>query len=82
MVTMLQIRNVTRYNSKIFKWKLVCRMTFFANIRTFLQISLGTVTNVDEAVKWLSYTYLYVRMRMNPLVYGINYKEKEVGRET
>jgi len=42
------------------------------------EISLGTVTNVDEAVKWLSYTYLYVRMKMNPLVYGISHKEKEI----
>ncbi|XP_077455363.1 activating signal cointegrator 1 complex subunit 3 isoform X2 [Stigmatopora argus] len=38
------------------------------------EIALGTVTNVDEGVKWLSYTYLYVRMRSNPLAYGINYK--------
>ncbi|KAM9797925.1 activating signal cointegrator 1 complex subunit 3 [Neosynchiropus ocellatus] len=38
------------------------------------EIALGTVTNVDEAVKWLSYTYLYVRMRANPLAYGINQK--------
>ncbi len=35
----------------------------------------GTVTNVDEAVRWLSYSYLYVRMRKNPLVYGITYQE-------
>ncbi|XP_065652394.1 activating signal cointegrator 1 complex subunit 3 isoform X2 [Hydra vulgaris] len=41
------------------------------------EVSLGTVTTVDEAVKWLSYTYMYVRMRINPLVYGINYREKE-----
>ena len=39
------------------------------------EISLGTVTNVDEAVKWLSYTYLFVRMRRNPLVYGIRPQE-------
>ncbi|KAG7233189.1 hypothetical protein INR49_007395 [Caranx melampygus] len=38
------------------------------------EIALGTVTNVEEAVKWLSYTYFYVRMRANPLVYGINHK--------
>nr|XP_014343473.1 PREDICTED: activating signal cointegrator 1 complex subunit 3 [Latimeria chalumnae] len=41
-------------------------------------IALGTVTNVEEAVKWLSYTYLYVRMRANPLVYGINHKAYQV----
>ncbi|KAL0984962.1 hypothetical protein UPYG_G00151150 [Umbra pygmaea] len=38
------------------------------------EVSLGTVTNVEEAVKWLSYTYLYIRMRANPLAYGINHK--------
>ncbi|XP_067094233.1 activating signal cointegrator 1 complex subunit 3 [Osmerus mordax] len=37
------------------------------------EVALGTVTNVDEGVRWLSYTYLYVRMRANPLVYGINH---------
>lgn len=42
------------------------------------QVALGTVTNIEEAVKWLSYTYLYVRMRANPLVYGINHKAYQV----
>ncbi|XP_064473851.1 activating signal cointegrator 1 complex subunit 3-like [Ornithodoros turicata] len=37
------------------------------------EISLGTVSSVSEAVEWLSYTYLYVRMRRNPHVYGIKY---------
>ncbi|KAG9014090.1 hypothetical protein FRB90_005597 [Tulasnella sp. 427] len=35
------------------------------------EISLGTVSTVNEAVEWLGYTYLFVRMRKNPLVYGI-----------
>lgn len=39
------------------------------------EISLGTVTNVDEAVTWLSYTYLYVRMKKNPLIYGMDNNE-------
>ncbi|XP_022662619.1 activating signal cointegrator 1 complex subunit 3-like [Varroa destructor] len=38
------------------------------------EIVLGTVTTVDEAVDWLSYTYLMVRMKKNPLVYGITLK--------
>lgn len=46
-----------------------------------LQVALGTVTNVEEAVKWLSYTYLYVRMRANPLAYGINHKAYQVGQQ-
>ncbi|KAI8086190.1 Sec63 Brl domain-containing protein [Halteromyces radiatus] len=39
------------------------------------EISLGTVTTVDEAVTWLSYTYLFVRMKRNPFVYGMDHSE-------
>ncbi|KAG9002686.1 hypothetical protein FRB94_003721 [Tulasnella sp. JGI-2019a] len=41
------------------------------------EISLGTVANVNEAIKWLGYTYLFVRMKKNPMVYGIPYDELE-----
>lgn len=43
-----------------------------------VQIALGTVSNVDEAVQWLSYTYLFIRMRANHLVYGIPHNYREV----
>ena len=33
---------------------------------------------MEEGVKWLSYTYFYVRMYINPLCYGLNYKAVEV----
>jgi activating signal cointegrator complex subunit 3 len=36
----------------------------------------GTVTNLNEAATWLSYTYLYVRMLKNPLAYGISADKK------
>jgi activating signal cointegrator complex subunit 3 len=36
----------------------------------------GTVANIDEASRWLTYTYLYVRMGRNPLAYGINADQK------
>lgn len=39
------------------------------------EISLGTVTTVDEGVQWLGYTYMMVRMRQNPFTYGIEWKE-------
>nr|CAH0109762.1 unnamed protein product [Daphnia galeata] len=39
------------------------------------EITLGTVANVDEAVQWLSYTYLFIRMRKNPIAYGINLEQ-------
>lgn len=37
------------------------------------EIILGTVTNVQEGLEWLGYTYLYTRMLRNPMVYGIGY---------
>merc|ERR1712185_409193 len=39
------------------------------------EIALGTVTSVKEAVTWLSYTYLHVRMMRNPLAYGIPFEQ-------
>ncbi|RDB22853.1 putative helicase mug81 [Hypsizygus marmoreus] len=35
------------------------------------EITLGTVANTRDAVRWLGYTYLFVRMRKNPFLYGI-----------
>ncbi|CCJ29959.1 unnamed protein product [Pneumocystis jirovecii] len=39
------------------------------------EISLGTVTNLEEAVSWLSYTYFYIRMKKNPLIYGLTHEQ-------
>ena len=39
------------------------------------EISLGTVTNVEEAIEWLGYTYMFVRMKKNPFTYGIDWEE-------
>lgn len=35
------------------------------------EVVLGSVSNIKEAVNWLSYTYLYIRMRRNPDLYGV-----------
>ena len=39
------------------------------------EIALGTVANVDEAVQWLSYSYLLIRMKKNPIAYGVRFDE-------
>jgi antiviral helicase SLH1 len=39
------------------------------------EISLGTVTSIPEAVQWIGYSYLFVRMQRNPLSYGIDWTE-------
>lgn len=36
------------------------------------EIVLGTIRNRDEAVQWLGYTYLYVRMLRNPSLYNVS----------
>eukprot|EP00536_Pseudo-nitzschia_multiseries_P002204 jgi/Psemu1/322449/estExt_fgenesh1_pg.C_290027 len=52
--------------------------TFIKQLADHLNAEIvgGTVTNLEEAVNWLSYTYLYVRMLKNPLAYGINADQK------
>ena len=44
------------------------------------EIALGTVTSIPEAVKWISYSYLFVRMKRNPMAYGIDWAEYENDR--
>ncbi|EPS26377.1 hypothetical protein PDE_01313 [Penicillium oxalicum 114-2] len=39
------------------------------------EIALGTVTSISEAVQWLGYSYLFVRMKREPRNYGIEYAE-------
>ncbi|KAI6105687.1 Sec63-domain-containing protein [Pisolithus sp. B1] len=36
------------------------------------EIALGTVSSVSDGVRWLGYTYLFVRMKKNPLQYGLS----------
>ncbi|KAJ0019478.1 hypothetical protein NQD34_007047 [Periophthalmus magnuspinnatus] len=40
------------------------------------EIVLGNVQNVKDAVNWLGYTYLYVRMLRNPSLYGVSHDDK------
>jgi activating signal cointegrator complex subunit 3 len=41
------------------------------------EIVSGTVSNIKEAAIWMSYTYCYIRMLRNPMVYGITYEDKD-----
>ena len=35
------------------------------------------MTNLREAISWLQYTYLYIRMRRNPTLYGVEQDEDD-----
>ncbi|KAM0484378.1 hypothetical protein ACHAPX_001801 [Trichoderma viride] len=39
------------------------------------EIALGTVTSIPEAVQWIGYSYLFVRMQRSPMTYGIDWAE-------
>jgi pre-mRNA-splicing helicase BRR2 len=41
------------------------------------EVVLGSVQNVRDAVTWLGYTYLYIRMLKNPSLYGVSAEELE-----
>lgn len=41
------------------------------------EVTLGTVRNVDEGVRWVGWTYLFVRLQKNPTIYGITRRELE-----
>ncbi|PVU85401.1 hypothetical protein BB560_007031 [Smittium megazygosporum] len=41
------------------------------------EIVLGTATTIDEAATWLGYTFMFVRMRKNPSIYGSSNSELE-----
>jgi replicative superfamily II helicase len=43
------------------------------------EMVLGSVANVKEAVAWLGYTYMNIRMAKNPLPYAITYEQLAVG---
>ncbi len=36
------------------------------------KVVLGTVENLHEAVEWLRYIYLYIRMKKEPNLYGVS----------
>ena len=63
---------MTRYLDKLVR-AVPIESTFIKQLADHLNAEVvdGTVTTMKEAATWLSYTYLYVRMKKNPLAYGI-----------
>ncbi|GAW82695.1 RNA helicase [Plasmodium gonderi] len=54
----------------------IIESSFLKNIENHLnaEISIGTTKNVEDGIKWLEYTYLYVRMKKNPYLYDADLK--------
>lgn len=45
---------------------------------TYCLCLIGTIQSVKEAVTWLGYTYLYIRMLRSPALYTITQEKLEV----
>lgn len=41
------------------------------------EVVLGNIQTMKDAVTWLGYTYLYIRMMRNPTLYGIPADSKD-----
>ena len=44
------------------------------------EIASGTVGSVNDAMKWMEYTYLWKRMQTNPFVYGVTVQQLRTHR--
>uniref|UniRef100_A0A0K0DLR1 Activating signal cointegrator 1 complex subunit 3 n=1 Tax=Angiostrongylus cantonensis TaxID=6313 RepID=A0A0K0DLR1_ANGCA len=53
---------------------------FFKSIHDNMnaEIALGTVSNIDDAVTWLTYTYYYIRAIQNPIAYGLPHTDPDL----
>eukprot|EP01130_Rhizamoeba_saxonica_P004092 TRINITY_DN1684_c0_g1_i1.p1 TRINITY_DN1684_c0_g1~~TRINITY_DN1684_c0_g1_i1.p1 ORF type:complete len:2137 (-),score=539.86 TRINITY_DN1684_c0_g1_i1:63-5960(-) len=72
-------RNELQYYLSLLNEQLPIESQFINTLADNLnaEIVLGTIQNVKEAVNWLSYTYLNVRMNRNPTLYGVSLEQKE-----
>ncbi|XP_014676711.1 PREDICTED: U5 small nuclear ribonucleoprotein 200 kDa helicase-like [Priapulus caudatus] len=42
------------------------------------EVVLGNIQNVGDAMQWLAYTYLYIRMLRSPTLYGVSHDEAKL----
>ena len=75
---------ITSYNElqfylSLFNQQLPIESQFVKQLADSLnaEIVSGTVQNVSDATTWLGYTYLFIRMLRNPVLYGIGVDDLE-----
>ena len=63
-----------QYYLSLLNQQLPVESQFITNLPDQLnaEIVAGSITSMKDAVEWLGYTYLYVRMLRRPLLYGIS----------
>ncbi|KAJ3102694.1 DEIH-box ATPase [Phlyctochytrium bullatum] len=68
-----------QYYLSLFNQQLPIESQFISRLADNLnaEIVLGSIRNRDDAVHWLSYTYLYVRMLRNGGLYGVSADDQE-----
>ncbi|KAI5340584.1 hypothetical protein L3X38_019858 [Prunus dulcis] len=75
--THIELQNERCYKKFVESLRKGYQAMFISSLKDNLnaEVARGTVTNVKEACEWLGYMYLFIRMRLNPLVYGIGWDE-------
>lgn len=70
------MKNLTKYVSMLVRQAPIeSRFQSKINDNLNAEIARGAVATIQEAAEWLTYTYFFIRARLNPMVYGIDYKE-------
>jgi activating signal cointegrator complex subunit 3 len=70
------VQNMTNYMSLLTSQAPI-ESQFLNNVPNHLnaEVVLGTVSNLKEAMEWLTNTFVYCRIKKNPLVYGLTFTE-------
>uniref|UniRef100_A0A1I7YF66 U5 small nuclear ribonucleoprotein 200 kDa helicase n=1 Tax=Steinernema glaseri TaxID=37863 RepID=A0A1I7YF66_9BILA len=69
-----------QYYLSLMNTQLPCESQMIAKLPDLLnaEVVLGTINTVSDACKWLKQTFLYIRMRKNPQLYGIALDETKI----
>ncbi|KAH0790580.1 U5 small nuclear ribonucleoprotein [Histomonas meleagridis] len=69
--------NELQYYISVLSQQMPIESHFLRDVSSHLnaEVSLGTITNLNDAAEWIGYTYLFIRMLKSPKLYGINEKD-------
>ncbi|OHT07006.1 small nuclear ribonucleoprotein [Tritrichomonas foetus] len=72
-IILTELRELEYYVS-VLNQQLPIESHFLRDVASHLnaEISLGTITSLDDAAEWIGFTYLFVRMLRSPILYQVD----------
>lgn len=66
--------NELQYYISVLSQQMPIESHFLRDVSSHLnaEVSLGTITNINDAAEWIGFTYLYIRMLKAPILYGVD----------